>query len=65
MELTNRHLEKVRVAARGIRYGSVTINISEASDKLELVVNNRMRFDDEPGEEEKPKPKRKIAVKKT
>ena len=62
MELTNKHLEKVRVAARGISHGSVTINISETSNKIELVVNNRMRFDDEP--EEEPKPKRKIAVKK-
>jgi len=47
MELTDKHLEKIRETARGVRYGSVTINISETSNKLELIVNNRLRYDDE------------------
>jgi hypothetical protein len=45
MELTDRHIEAIREAARSVKYGSVTINISESSDKLELNVQNRIRVD--------------------
>jgi hypothetical protein len=45
MELTDRHIEAIREAARSVKYGSVTINISESSDKLELNVQNRIRID--------------------
>jgi hypothetical protein len=45
MELTDRHIEAIRDAVRSVKYGSVTINISESSDKLELNVQNRIRID--------------------
>jgi hypothetical protein len=45
MELTDRHIEAIREAARSVKYGSVTINISDSSDKLELNVQNRIRLD--------------------
>jgi hypothetical protein len=47
MELTDGHIEAIREAARSVKYGSVTINISESSDKLELNVQNRIRLDKE------------------
>ena len=50
MELTDRHLEKIREAARGVEYGSVTINISASSKKLDLNIQNRIRLDDDPDE---------------
>ena len=54
MELTDGHLEAIREAARAVEYGSVTINISASSDKLELNVQNRIRLDKEPGENKIP-----------
>jgi hypothetical protein len=48
MELTDRHLEVIREAARTVEYGSVTINISASSDKLELNVQNRIRIENDP-----------------
>jgi hypothetical protein len=55
MELTDRHIEAIREAARSVKYGSVTINISESSDKLELNVQNRIRIDkDTPKSSKKP-----------
>ena len=48
MELTDTELETIREAARGIEYGSVTINISAVSDSFELNVQNRIRFKREP-----------------
>jgi len=62
MELTDKHLEKIREVARGVEYGSVTINISASSKKLDLNVQNRIRLDDEPAEVKKPK--KKMAVKR-
>ena len=53
MELTGEYLEAIREAARTVEYGSVTINISATSDRLELNVQNRIRFEKEP---EKKKP---------
>ena len=47
MELTDRHLEKIREVARGVGYGSVTINISANSNKLDLSVNNRIWEEEE------------------
>ena len=46
MELTDKQLEKVREAARTIEYGSVTINISATSNKLDLSIQKRIREDD-------------------
>jgi hypothetical protein len=55
MELTDRHIEVIREAARSVKYGSVTINISDSSDKLELNVQNRIRIDkDTPKSSTKP-----------
>jgi len=45
MELTDLHLNAIREAARTVKYGSVTININADSDKLELNIQNRLRFD--------------------
>jgi len=44
MELTDTHLEAIREAARGVEYGSVTINISATSDTLDIVIQNRIRL---------------------
>ena len=46
MELTDKQLEKVREAARAVGYGSVTINISASSNKLDLNIQRRVREDD-------------------
>ena len=50
MELTDRHLEIIRKVARTVDYGSVTINISTDSNKLDLNVQNRIRLENEPEE---------------
>ena len=47
MELTDKQLEKVREAARTVDYGSVTINISASSNKLDLNIQRRVREDDQ------------------
>ena len=49
MELTDKQLEKVREAARTVEYGSVTINISAASNKLDLSIQKRIREEPEDG----------------
>jgi hypothetical protein len=55
MELTDTDIEAIREAARIVKYGSVTINISESSDKLDLNVQYRIRIDkDEPKSGTKP-----------
>jgi hypothetical protein len=46
MELTDKQLEKVREAARTVEYGSVTINISATSSKLDLNIQRRVREED-------------------
>jgi hypothetical protein len=56
MELTDRHLEVIREAARTVEYGSVTINISASSDKLELNVQNRIRIENDPAGQNPPAP---------
>lgn len=55
MELTDGQLEAIRKAARTVEYGSVTINISASSDKLELNVQNRIRLEKDTGEQKAPK----------
>ena len=47
MELTDSQLEKIRKAAREVDYGSVTINITKESKKLDLSVNKRIRFEED------------------
>jgi hypothetical protein len=54
MELTDEYIEVIKEAARSVKYGSVTINISESSDKLELNIQNRIRID-----KDAPKPGKK------
>jgi hypothetical protein len=49
MELTDRHLEMIRKTAREVDFGSITINISANSNKLDLSVQKRIRYDDEQG----------------
>jgi hypothetical protein len=46
MELTDEHLKAIREAARTVDYGSVTLNISATSNKLDLSVLKRIREDD-------------------
>jgi hypothetical protein len=50
MELTDRHLEMIRETVRQVDYGSVTINISANSNKLDLSIQKRIRYDDEQGD---------------
>jgi hypothetical protein len=45
MELTDKDLEAIRKAARSVEHGSVTINISACSDKLDLNIQNHIRID--------------------
>ena len=53
MELTDEHLQIIKEAARTVEYGSVTINISANSDKFELNIQNRIRFEKEPNKQRK------------
>ncbi|MCL2609652.1 MAG: hypothetical protein FWD94_07110 [Treponema sp.] len=48
MELTDKDLEQIRTAARGIKYGNVKINIAADSDRLDLEINSRLRLEREP-----------------
>ena len=45
MELTNGDLEVIREVVREVDFGSVTINISANSKKLDLSVQKRVRYD--------------------
>jgi hypothetical protein len=51
MELSDNDLEAIREAARGVEFGSITINISAVTDNLELNVQNRIRHKREAGKE--------------
>ena len=53
MELSDKHIEAIKAAARGIDYGSITIHILETSDYVDIVVRQRVRIS---GEEPKKKP---------
>lgn len=46
MELTDGDLEIIRNVVRDVDFGSVTINISANSNKLDLSVQKRMRFEE-------------------
>jgi hypothetical protein len=48
MKLTDKHIEVIRDAVRTVDFGSVTINVSTTADKLEIVIENRIRVDKEP-----------------
>jgi hypothetical protein len=48
MELTSKDLEEIRKAVRIVDYGSVTINISETSRTLDLIVEKRIKIEKEP-----------------
>ena len=61
MELTDKELEKIRLAARGVEYGSITINISADSTKIDLEVNNRIRLERELTEHREPMDRKKGA----
>jgi hypothetical protein len=50
MELTDAHLEAIRKTVREVEFGSVTINISANSNKLDLSIQKRVRYDDETDE---------------
>jgi hypothetical protein len=47
MELTDGDLEIIRGVVRDVDYGSVTINCSAVSNKLNLSVQKRIRFEPE------------------
>lgn len=44
MELTGAHLRMIKEVAKEVEYGSITINISATSDKLDLNVQKRIRI---------------------
>ena len=48
MELTERHIEVIKAAAREISYGSITINISDTADHVVIEVCKRIRLPKEP-----------------
>ena len=48
MELTDGDLEIIRGVVRDVDFGSVTINISATSNKLDLSINKRLRFEEKP-----------------
>jgi len=48
MELTDGDLEIIRNVVRDVDFGSVTINISASSSKLDLSVQKRLRFEEKP-----------------
>ena len=58
MELTDKDLEQIKTAARGIKYGSVKINIAADSDRLDLEINNRLRLEREPTVNESAMPRK-------
>jgi hypothetical protein len=49
MELTDGQLKVIKKTVREIDFGSVTINISANSNKLDLSIQKRVRYEDEPG----------------
>jgi hypothetical protein len=54
MELTSTHLEAIKKAARDVEYGKVIINISASAKTLDLIIENRVRIEKEPGAPEGP-----------
>jgi hypothetical protein len=49
MELTDGQLKVIRKTVREVDFGSVTINISANSNKLDLSIQRRVRYEDDPG----------------
>jgi hypothetical protein len=47
MELTEKHIEKIKEAAKEIDYGSVTIKIRATSDVLDIDVTKCLRMEKE------------------
>jgi len=58
MELSEKHVEEIKKAARTVDYGSVTIQIAANSDRLDLTVQNRIRLEKEPTQHKDPAPKK-------
>jgi hypothetical protein len=58
MELTNKHLEDIRKAARTVDYGSVTINIVASARSLDLIVERRLKLEKEPETPDLPQKRR-------
>jgi len=54
MQLSDVQLEAIRTAVSTVEHGSVTINISASSDRLDLDIHRKIRLEKEP-EAEKPK----------
>jgi len=52
MVLTDKHLERIKKAVGEVDYGSVIINISAGSNKLDLTIQKRVRYEDETDEPE-------------
>ena len=46
MELNDGHIEAIRKTMRELEYGTLTIIISKNSDKLDMIVQKRIRYDD-------------------
>jgi len=53
MELTNKHIEELKKAAKIVEYGSVTFHISPTSGHLDIEINKRIRIEAEPAEHKK------------
>jgi len=49
MELTEKHIEAIKAAARPIKYGSVTIHIGEVNRFLEIEALEKTRIEKETG----------------
>ena len=58
MELSDKHVEAIKTAARSVDYGSVTIQIAANSDRLELNIQNRIRLEKEPTQHKDPAPRK-------
>ena len=48
MELTDTHLEVIKKSVQSIKFGKLTINISEDAKTLDLIVENRIKIKKEP-----------------
>lgn len=48
MELNDKHIEAIKAAARQVNYGSVSIQIAEQSNHLDITVQNKIRIENEP-----------------
>jgi len=60
MDLTDKDLEIIRSVVRDVDFGSVTINISASSGKLDLSINKRLRFEGEQSVAPEVSPQKKV-----